>query len=125
MSELTRGQVEMQLELAMGPHSTIIRIGAHAKLLNHDAALRAKLAEVEQESESRRRVMDDQATLLNTYVQRVAELEQALRLHLAVSPDDPILLTPIEQQLVAVTQERDEARAAATTGRTNAYGERP
>lgn len=28
---------------------------------------------------------------------RIAELESALRLHLAVDPKDPLLLTPVEQ----------------------------
>lgn len=31
---------------------------------------------------------------------KIAELEQALRLHLAVSPDDPLLIEPVEQRLV-------------------------
>ena len=31
--------------------------------------------------------------------ERVAELESALRLHLAIGPEDPLLLTPIEHQL--------------------------
>jgi hypothetical protein len=30
---------------------------------------------------------------------RIAELEQALRLHLAVSPDDPLLVVPVEREL--------------------------
>lgn len=32
--------------------------------------------------------------------QRIAELEHALRLHLAVSPDDPLLVEPVEQEVV-------------------------
>ena len=35
---------------------------------------------------------------------RIAELESALRLTLAVSPDDPLLLTPAEQQVVGLTR---------------------
>jgi hypothetical protein len=31
--------------------------------------------------------------------QRILDLEQALRLHLAVGPDDPVLIEPVEQQL--------------------------
>lgn len=31
---------------------------------------------------------------------RITELEQALRLHLAVSPDDPLLIEPVEQEVV-------------------------
>lgn len=48
---------------------------------------------------------------------RVSELESALRTHLAVAPDDPILVTPAEQQLVSLQEricelegERDAAR---------------
>ena len=51
---------------------------------------------------------------------RIAELESALRLTLAVSPDDPLVFTPAEQQVVAleakvaeVTKERDEWRRKA------------
>jgi chromosome segregation ATPase len=43
--------------------------------------------------------------------ERIAELEQALRLHLAVSPDDPVLITPVEQQLT--TARRDALEVAA------------
>lgn len=50
---------------------------------------------------------------------RITELEQALRLHLAVSPDDPLLVEPAEQEVVrlrarleGVEQERDEFRAS-------------
>jgi DNA repair exonuclease SbcCD ATPase subunit len=45
---------------------------------------------------------------------RIEELEQALRLHLAVSPDDPLIIEPVEQEVVrlrarleAVERERD------------------
>lgn len=50
---------------------------------------------------------------------RITELEQALRLHLAVSPDDPLLVEPAEQEVVrlrarleGVEKERDEFRAS-------------
>ena len=35
---------------------------------------------------------------------RIAELESALRLTLAVSPDDPLVLTPAEQQVVGLRE---------------------
>jgi hypothetical protein len=63
---------------------------------------------------------------------RIAELEQALRLHLAVSPDDPLLLTPIEQQLeetdaalrIAVEKRlAAEQQLAAMTQERNDYKE--
>ena len=45
---------------------------------------------------------------------RIAELESALRLTLAVSPDDPLLLTPAEQQVVGLR----EALASSTEALT-------
>lgn len=49
--------------------------------------------------------------------ERVAELESALRLHLAIGPEDPLLLTPIEHQLAdaqaRVTKLEEENRSAS------------
>jgi len=56
----------------------------------------SRSAEEERDHGSLRAALIDHDAALR---QRIAELEQALRLHLAVSPDDPILLTPIERQL--------------------------
>lgn len=49
--------------------------------------------------------------------ERIDKLEEALRLNLGVGPDDPILLTPMEREVVElrekladVTKERDEAK---------------
>ncbi len=39
---------------------------------------------------------------------RIVELEHALRLHLAVSPDDPLLIEPVEQELVRLRAKVEE-----------------
>lgn len=36
---------------------------------------------------------------------RIAELEQALRLHLAIGPDDPLIIDPVERQLLQLQQD--------------------
>ena len=38
---------------------------------------------------------------------RIAELESALRLNLAVSPDDPILITPAERRIAELEHDLD------------------
>ena len=50
-SALTREQVEMQVMLCQGPHSTQMRDGAAAIILTHDAAQRATIEQQAQEIE--------------------------------------------------------------------------
>jgi len=41
--------------------------------------------------------------------QQLRACQQALRLHLAVAPDDPLLIEPMEKQLISCQEERDRA----------------
>ena len=47
-------------------------------------------------------IQTDMTSTETTLRARIAELESALRLTLAVSPDDPLVLTPAEQQVVGL-----------------------
>ena len=70
----------------------------------------------------RRRVafeLKEQITVLRAEIvalkARVSELNNALRLHMAVSPDDPLIITPVEKEIVIlraeVTTQREEIAA--------------
>ena len=49
-------------------------------------------------------IQTDMTSTETTLRARIAELESALRLTLAVSPDDPLLLTPAEQQVAELRE---------------------
>jgi hypothetical protein len=84
--ELTREQVEMQVMLCQGPHSTQVRDGAASLILAHDAALRAKVEALERE----------------LYEKQDVRLLEQLRL---ANIDN----ANTAAELAAMTQERDEA----------------
>jgi hypothetical protein len=126
MSELTRAQL---MELANNMCGLGDYWGRVQQLLDHDAAQRERIAELEAADEIHLQMHDtarQQLTTLQARVQafldhdaaqreRIAELEQALRLHLAVSPDDPVLITPVEQQLTTARRDALEVAALMTT----------
>ena len=63
-------------------------------------------------------IQTDMTSTETTLRARIAELESALRLTLAVSPDDPLVLTPAEQQVVGL-----EAQVAGLSGCCKDYVE--
>lgn len=52
---------------------------------------------------------------------RAAELEQALRVHVTVAPNDPLLVTPLEQDVVALRAQLAQAHAHLEAQRQETY----
>lgn len=53
---------------------------------------------------------DEMSAEIARLTARIEELESALRLNLAVAPDDPLLLTPVERQLYACREENERLK---------------
>lgn len=76
---------------------------------SYQETLQQRLAEVERERDEWKKV----ASIRNvSALQREnAEIQRALRLHLAVGPDDPLLVEPVEKQVVVLQRENQELKS--------------
>jgi len=103
-SALTREQVEMQVMLCQGPHSTQIRDGAAALLLDHFAAQRATMAQQAQELERLNLDLQERRTMCRKATQAIID---------AIGSDGPENVDHAVDRLInkfaAMTTERDEA----------------